>query len=79
VKVQEALTIEASTKSAILCYGVFLAAELDVAFEALKHDCAGVNARIFMLLDDEWPNGVLLQALFVSNDDHLLPTIVEAM
>lgn len=79
MKVQEALKIDGSTKSAILCYGVFLSEELDVAFEALKLDCAGVNARIFKLLDDEWPNGVLLQELFISNDDYLLPAIVEAM
>ena len=76
---RQALSIDGTENSAVLCYGVFSAADLDSALEALRSKCADSGVKVFKLMDDGWPNGVLLSEATLSSDAGILIEVTEAM
>jgi len=79
MQVREALLIEGTTNLSILCYGLFSPSELDAAFEALHPKHAESTSRVHKLLDDEWPNGLLLREAIVSSEENFSRVVSEAI
>jgi len=79
MKIREALSIEGSSKLAILCYGVFSTTELDAAFRSLSQQPMDKDSQIYRLFDQDWPNGVLLRESIASTDTNIAWLACDAM
>ena len=79
MEIREALSIDGTENLAVLCYGVFSATELDLAFDSLRSKCGDSGVKVFKLMDDGWPNGVLLSEATLSSDANVLAEVAGAM
>lgn len=79
MQVLEALSIEGTSRFAVLCYGVFRIHEQNAAFELMHHNSEPDNSRVHLLLNEEWPNGILLIETWVENEIDIQSTIVSSM
>jgi hypothetical protein len=79
MRVRDALLVEGSSRFAILCYGIFPVGELDLAFETLRSRKVTLNSRIHRFLGEGWPNGLVLNEIFVTNPEDISCTIAGAM
>jgi hypothetical protein len=69
MKIRDALSIEGTSNLGILCYGIFDAAHLDDAAVALNQKTDSDISEVHPLIDDGWPNALLLNEIIVSNAD----------
>jgi hypothetical protein len=82
MKIRDALLIEGTSKLGILCYGVFDVSHLDDAIDALNQKTAANGSEVHSLLDEEWPNALLLNEITAPVDsdiDRLVSQAFEAM
>jgi hypothetical protein len=80
--IHDALLIEGTLNLGILCYGVFDAAHLDDAAAALNQITDSDIAEVHPLIDEEWPNALLLNEVTVSQDsdvDKVISQIFDTM
>jgi hypothetical protein len=75
MKIREALQVEGTDQLAVLCYGVFSKASIDAA--ALHFDRLGGRSPglVHILIDDDWPNGLLLNEISVPEDSDVAAVV----
>jgi hypothetical protein len=78
MKIRDALSIEGTSKLGILCYGVFDVSKLDDAAEALSQKMGANGSEVYPLIDEEWPNALLLNEITVSDDSDVKKVVAQA-
>jgi hypothetical protein len=71
MKIRDALLIEGTSNLGILCYGVFDAAHLDDAAVTFNQITDSDISEVHPLIDEGWPNALLLNEIIVSNADDI--------
>lgn len=79
MRVRETLLLEGGLGFGILCYGVFSVGELDKVFERLRLKQTELVSNIHKFIDEEWPNGLLLIEVVVTDEEDVARVILEAM
>jgi hypothetical protein len=62
----DALRIEGTTHFGVLCYGVFSLSDLDIAHHGLLSSKIVPASKVYKLFAEQWPNGILLNEILVS-------------
>jgi hypothetical protein len=75
MRVRDALLIEGTSRFAILCYAIVPMPKLSAASESLRLSARASNSRIHKLVDETWPNGVLLGEFYLDDERHIATTV----
>ena len=79
MNISDVLTVEGTSNIAILCYGLFDAADLDLAVARIKYEVAVGSFCVYPLLNDDWPGGLLLNETTLPSEYYSDKEIIKAL
>ncbi len=79
MRVRDALLIEGTSRFSILCYAIVPTPKLGAASESLRLATRASNYRVHKLVDETWPNGVLLGEFYVDDEKHIAAAVTTAL
>jgi len=75
----DALSIEGTSSYGVLCYGIFPSAELESAHHNMLSLEGRSTFKIYKLMDEQWPNGLLLVEVRVSEGTQVPGAILSTL
>jgi hypothetical protein len=79
MKIGEILSIDGTSNISILCYGVFRASQMDIIFDYCSRNYSEPKSRYYKLMDEDWPNGIILNEIITSNESEIYIYAYEAL
>lgn len=79
MRVRDALLIEGTSVFSILCYAIVPTPRLGAASESLRLAARASNCRVHKLVDETWPNGVLLGEFDVDDEKDIAAAVTSTL
>jgi hypothetical protein len=79
MRLRDALLVEGTSRFAILCYAVVPISRLGAASECLRLAIRASSVRVHKLIDEAWPNGVLLAEFYVDDEKQIEATVMKSL